>query len=56
MDFIELFQATEVLTYLVSESILTCEPYASFYGATINSSAKFNNNQPPSLDCNPSMK
>jgi hypothetical protein len=37
MDFIELFQAIELLTYLISENTFTCEPYVSFYGAAINS-------------------
>jgi hypothetical protein len=56
MDFTNLFQVIELLTYLVLESTLTREPCVSFYGATIDNPTKFDNNQPPSLNCNPSMK
>jgi hypothetical protein len=56
MDFTNLLQTTKLLTYPILESTLTCEPCVSFYGATINNLVKFDNNQFPSLDCNPNMK
>jgi len=56
VDCTNLFQAAELLAYLVLESTPSCEPCVSSPGATIDSPAKIDSNQPLSLDCDPSMK
>ncbi len=56
VDCTNLFQAAELLACLVLESTPSCEPCVSSPGATIDSPAKIDSNQPLSLDSNPSMK
>ncbi|CAK9866086.1 unnamed protein product [Sphagnum jensenii] len=56
VDCTNLFQAAELLACLVLESTPSCEPSVSSPGATIDSPAKIDSNQPLSLDSNPSMK